>query len=1041
MATMRWGLQASVAVAAAIVGTSAAQAQGVPGDVSSFTATPQYQNQWGLGLIHAADAYARGYTGAGVSVAVADTGFTSAVPGFAAKIDPRSMNFVLPGAGAVYDPAQIADLDSHGTHVAGIIAAPYVAGNPGSMYGVAYNSGVVVLRILGETVPSISNPSVAALDYFTSLANVAIYNASYGPNLGAAAGLTVWPSVTLDAGEAAAANRALAAGKIIVVATGNSRSDSPVAGRNPLGMALYPFVQPANAKAGAYDDGGTNSDFSSLLSQPGRLVAVMAVDQAKNAASYSNLCGVAASWCVAAPGGDQPAGGAGILSTVPPAASASGYAQMSGTSMATPTVSGALAVLAQAYPTYSSADLVNLLFSTTEDLGAAGLDAVYGYGLIRLDRATDGPTTLAAGSNVAVASRTSTYWSQPLTTGAFTKTGAGALIVAGRTVATGDVVVDAGALGVGGTLTLGTSLAVHQAGTLAGTGTIAGNVTIAGTLSAGTLPNYADLMANNGGVLPAGTPLVGTSPGTLTFDGSVTQTSTAVTRLNVDGTLVVPGGPGTWDRIAVEGAGHSFAVGGTLMPVMRGIAGGNNDYTASLGSRFIYLAASDGATITGSYAGLSQPTAGLAALTRFDVLYAPTSLTLVATPLTFNALAATANQQAVASVLDARRPAAGVRPGDGAKAIYDTLYQQASAPAYVSALDQISGQGQPAAVGAIMGAFASFGGTIADRQMLLQSGGANVQAALNPGMAFAYAGGEATVESRQGGNPLADMPTAAPAASARGWSEGWSTWGQAFGRTAHVGDAGGLPGGSNRGGGVTVGADRLFSPDLIAGAAFGFARATSNSAGTSGTSDTYAGALYASFTPGRFVFDGRLAVGGTRLSTARSIDFAGASSGLAGKAQGVGVLAAGEAGYRLFVDRFTVKPYVGLLAQSFRRDAFTETGSFGLAYPVQTFNKLATTVGVAASTVYIGGGGIGLQPEVRLGWGHDWRDDALTTQASLLDGSFVVAGADPGRDALVTKFAVTGWRTDNLRVFGAYDGEFRRNATAHQLSGGLRYLW
>ncbi len=1038
-ATIRWSLRASIIVVAAVVHMSAAQAQGTPGNVASFTGTPQYQNQWGLGLIHAADAYARGYTGAGVTVGVADTGFTSAVPGFSAKIDPRSMNFVLPSAGAVYDPTQIADLDSHGTHVSGIIAAPYVAGNAASMYGVAYDSNIVMMRMLGVTAPSVGNSSVAALDYFTSLANVAIYNASYGPNLGTATGLTTWPSDTLDAGEAAAVNRALAAGKIVVVATGNDRTDSPIAGRNPLGMALYPFVQPANANAGAYADGGNNADFSSLLSQPGRLVAVMAVDQAKNAASYSNLCGVAASWCVAAPGGDQPAGGAGIYSTVPPAASATGYAQMSGTSMATPGVSGALAVLSQAYPGYSSADLVSLLFSTTEDLGAAGLDAVYGYGLIRLDRATDGPTTLAGGSNVAVASQTSTYWSQPLTAGAFTKTGDGTLIIAGKTVATGDVVVDAGALGVGGTLTLGTSLAIHQAGTLAGTGTIAGNVTIAGTLSAGTLPNYADLIANNGGVLPAGTPLVGTSPGMLTFAGTVTQTSTAVTRLNVDGTLVVPGGPGTWDRIVVSGAGHAFDVGGTLMPVMRGIPGGNNDYTATLGARFTYLAASDGAAITGSYTGLSQPVAGLAARTRFDVLYAPTSLALVATPMSFNALATTANQQAVASALDARRPAAGVRPGDGAKTIYDTLYQQSSTSAYTSALDQMSGQGQPAAVGAVMGAFGAFGGQIADRQMLLQSGGAEVQAALTPSMAFAYADGSTALDSRQSGNPLANVP--ANAAPSSGPATGWSSWGETFGRTAHVGDAGGLPGGSSRGSGVVLGADRMLSPDLVAGTAFGFVRATSASAGTSGASDTYTGALYASYTPDRLVFDGRLALGGTRLSTARSMDLGGSSAALSGKAGGFSVLAAGEAGYRLSVDRFTVKPFVGLVAQSFRRDAFTETGSFGLAYPVQTFNKLMSTVGVATSAVFTSSEGISIKPELRLGWGHDWRDDALTTQASLLGGNFVVTGADPGRDALQTKVAVTGWRTDNLRVYGAYDGEFRRNATAHQLTGGLRYAW
>ncbi|NVO14085.1 MAG: autotransporter domain-containing protein [Rhodoplanes sp.] len=1014
-------------------------AQGVPGDPASFAATQQYQNQWGLALIHAADAYARGYTGAGVTVAVSDTGFTSTVPGFAAKIDPRSTNFVVSAAGAAYNPADTGDLESHGTHVAGIVAAPYDPANPNSMYGVAYNAGIVVLRSLGTTAEEVGNASVAALDHFTSLSNVTIYNASYGPNIGTAAGLKTWPATTIDADEAAAVGRALAAGKIVVAATGNDRDTNPVAGRNPNGIALYPFIQPANAGAGAYVDGGNRNDFSALLGQSGRVVAVTSVDENKSIASYANMCGVTASWCVAAPGGDQPGGTAGILSTVPTSVSASGYAYKSGTSMAAPTVSGALAVLAGAFPGYSAADLVNLLFATTEDLGAAGLDAVYGYGMIRLDRATDGPTTLAPGSTVNVAAQTSTYWSRPLTAGSFTKTGDGSLIVAGKTTATGDVVVAGGALAVDGTLTLGTVMTVQQAGTLAGFGTVAGTVTIAGTLAAGALPNYSDLIANNGGVLPAGTPLTGSSPGMLTFSGNVWQTATAVTRLDVDGTLIVPGGPGTWDRIVVTGAGHTFTVGGTLAPVMRDIPGGTNTYTASLGARFAYLTAEDGASVAGSYTSLTQPTAGLAAATRYDVLYSSTALSLVVTPQTFRGLAGTTNQQAVESVLDVRRPDAGVRPSDRAKTIYDALYLQTTTAGYTGLIDQMTGQGQPAAVAAVMGSFAAFGNAIADRQMFWGSGGAAVQSSFAPNFALGYAGREPTVEARLTETPLAAFASAganeAPAGPAS--ASAWTTWGQAFGRTARVGDSGGLPGSKSNGGGGIAGADRLFAPDFLAGGAFGFTRTTSDSAGTVGSSDTYAGATYASYTPGRFVFDGRLAAAVTTQSSFRTV----ASVATAGKTDGVGALAAGEAGYKLAADRFTVMPYVGLVAQTFRRDGFSETGTFGLTYPRQTFTKVTSTVGAAATIVFTAPDGAHYRPELRLGWGHDFRDDALTTQAALLDTPFVVSGADPGRDALVTRLAVTGWRSDALRVYAAYDGEFRRNASAHQLTGGLRVTW
>ncbi len=76
------------------------------------------------------------------------------------------------------------------------------------------------------------------------------------------------------------------------------------------------------------------------------------------------MCGVTASWCVAAPG-------VGIYSTIPASKRfPDGYAHLSGTSMATPMVSGALALLTQAYPAYNSQDLAHVLFATAENLGA-----------------------------------------------------------------------------------------------------------------------------------------------------------------------------------------------------------------------------------------------------------------------------------------------------------------------------------------------------------------------------------------------------------------------------------------------------------------------------------------------------------------------------------------------------------------------------------------------------------------------------------------------------------------------------------------------
>ena len=265
-----------------------------------------------------------------------------------------------------------------------------------------------------------------------------------------------------------------------------------------------------------------------------------------------------------------------------------------------------------------------------------------------------------------------TYWSRPLVTdGSFIKTGPGYLIIAGRTTAGGDVTVAGGALAVDGTLTLGTSLNIASGGTLAGFGWIYGNTTVEGSLRAGQLPNYSDLIANNSGRLPVGIPLSGTSPGTLTFYGNVALAGTATTCVNVDGTLVIPGGPGTYDKFISSGSSANFQAGGTLAPVLRNIPGGTNSYTPGIGTTFPFLTVTNGATVTGSYTSLTQPASGLPAAARFDALYSPAGITLVVTPRSYAGLAATqpvnANLLGLAGALDRARPVAGQAMATSAK--------------------------------------------------------------------------------------------------------------------------------------------------------------------------------------------------------------------------------------------------------------------------------------------------------------------------------------------------------------------------------------
>ncbi|MFC3173987.1 S8 family serine peptidase [Novosphingobium bradum] len=100
--------------------------------------------------------------------------------------------------------------------------------------------------------------------------------------------------------------------------------------------------------------------------------------------------------------------GESIYSTLP----GNLYGFMSGTSMATPAVAGVAALLQQRWPTLKSAPetLARILLTSATDLGAPGVDGVYGYGLLNVARAfqANGTITLAttSGSSVTLSGTT-----------------------------------------------------------------------------------------------------------------------------------------------------------------------------------------------------------------------------------------------------------------------------------------------------------------------------------------------------------------------------------------------------------------------------------------------------------------------------------------------------------------------------------------------------------------------------------------------------------------------------------------------------------
>ncbi|MGE0725973.1 MAG: S8 family serine peptidase, partial [Alphaproteobacteria bacterium] len=206
--------------------------------------------------------------------------------------------------------ADPSDDNGHGTHVAGIIAAE---GNNGiGVAGVAWNATVMAVKFLDATGSGLTSNAIAALNY--AVANgAAISNASWS-----GAGHS-----TLLSNAIAAAG---AAGHLVVAAAGNNGVDLEVSPRYPVSHDLD------------------------------NIIAVAATDDDDLLASYSNY---------GADSVDLAAPGSNIYSTL-----GTGYAFLSGTSMATPYVTGAATLVWSVNPALTWQEVKDIILASVDPLPA-----------------------------------------------------------------------------------------------------------------------------------------------------------------------------------------------------------------------------------------------------------------------------------------------------------------------------------------------------------------------------------------------------------------------------------------------------------------------------------------------------------------------------------------------------------------------------------------------------------------------------------------------------------------------------------------------
>ena len=133
----------------------------------------------------------------------------------------------------------------------------------------------------------------------------------------------------------------------------------------------------------------------------GHFLAVIAVDtfnfRTPRIAGFSNRCGIAAAWCLSAPG----------VALLVPDSSDGGYRSFDGTSASAPVVSGALAVLMETFrDQLGSTEVVRRLLQTADKTGVYADSSIYGQGMVDLDAATRpvGTTMLTTGISLTGAS-------------------------------------------------------------------------------------------------------------------------------------------------------------------------------------------------------------------------------------------------------------------------------------------------------------------------------------------------------------------------------------------------------------------------------------------------------------------------------------------------------------------------------------------------------------------------------------------------------------------------------------------------------------
>jgi len=316
--------------------------------------------QWGLKTTNVEGAWQRGAQGQGVKVAVLDTGADDHNENLRPNLDwDEAKSFIASESTAT-------DLNGHGSHVAGLIAA---AANDTGTIGVAPDATILPVKVLDDTGYGDDAGILAgmqyAADHHAKVINMSLEGFATGPDEIALYQLAI--------------DYCNGKGAIVVTATGNDGMDP-----NQNGVFLLPQqCKGVIAVSGVGPLNQQNFDTFSNFSNFGNFVSLAApagnvgFDANFNPILYTKLDFVLSTWSTKAVQWSQ--GGL----TFGPAK----HMFLAGTSMAAPHVAGALALEYSLHPTWTPDQAKSHLLKSADHVAGPGWNAQYGSGRLNCGNA------------------------------------------------------------------------------------------------------------------------------------------------------------------------------------------------------------------------------------------------------------------------------------------------------------------------------------------------------------------------------------------------------------------------------------------------------------------------------------------------------------------------------------------------------------------------------------------------------------------------------------------------------------------------------